>query len=278
MALLASLLFSAGMTMPVWVRARGDHSGDAPPHLAEIRVPLEPTVRKHCYDQQYGRAATFEGVALTKIIRDYGAPKGVDAAILHFANEMIVLVRLNELTVLNAFLAFALCNMTECRGDLPPVENKDDYYVDRHPLRFATNKLVVSKAANGFSPFRYTSTLVGIELVDGRAYERQFEVADTPGVRAGLTAFTQRCRSCHGVRGVGATLGWDFVKPFPLYTYRSPRSLSKHVRFRENDAPAKGIMMPTFPDMDDRTVKALWDLLEAFAKYPIRPYEPENVL
>jgi hypothetical protein len=273
-AWILTCLLSATSTLSVWLRAPGDYAAAPPAPMSERRVALEPVQRKRSHDIQYDTDAIYEGVPLGQAIERFGiAPKYVDTALLHFANEMIVPVRLDELGKLDAFIAVAQCKQEVCTNDFPPVEKGDEVYIDRRPIRFVSNKVVVA-SAKGFSPFRHTNSLIGIELVNGRAYERQFEVIDTPGVRRGVAAFRQRCQFCHGVRGVGASFGWDYVKPVALYTYRSPRSLAMHVRHRETDAPQKGVMMPALPDVDDAMAQALWELLEAFGKYPLLPYVP----
>ncbi|MCC6811512.1 MAG: cytochrome c [Deltaproteobacteria bacterium] len=271
--MIVSMLSASSPALPVWVRASGDYSREQPPRLAEAQVPLEPVQRKRMKDLQYDRMGDYEGVPLEQILRSYEAPKEVDTALLHFSNEMLVPVPLRELEKLGVFVAVRTCSAEACTAEFAPVAKKDQPWADRRPIRFTSNKVVVVAAADKrFSPFRHTSTLTGIELVNGRAYDRQFEVSEAPNVRAGLATFRERCQFCHGARGVGANFGWDYVKPIALYTYRSPKSLAMHVRHRESDAHDKGLMMPAIADVDDAAAGALWELLEAFAKNPLKPY------
>jgi len=274
LAIVLLLSLAASPSLPVWMRAAGDYASSAPVLVPEKRVRLQPLRRKLSNDIQYQRSATFEGVPLAKIIADFGPiPKGIDLALLHFSNEMLVPLPLAELDKLDAFVALGICEQGKCSTDFAPVEKGDDFYVDRRPIRFPSNKLVVANA-KGFSPFRHTASLIGIELANARAYDHQFDVSSAPKVQAGLVLFRQRCQFCPGVRGVGASFGWDYVKPVALYEYRSPKSLAMHLRFREGDAAQKGLMMPAFPELDDAAVDGLWAMLEAFAKTPLNSYAP----
>ena len=113
-------------------------------------------------------------------------------------------------------------------------EAKSDGRADARPITFTGNKVVVierwhpavpAKALGVFSPWVHADTLIGIELASAPAYYGQFDVPGGADVHKGLEQFQQSCQFCHGARGVGAKLGWDFVEPTAMYSYRpKPRT------------------------------------------------------
>ena len=77
-----------------------------------------------------------------------------------------------------------------------------------------------------------------------------------------------RCQWCHGVAGHGARYGWDFVKPVPLESWRSTRSLHAHVKFRNGEAVERGYMMPPQRDVSTEEIE---DLRRWMAAVSLKP-------
>jgi mono/diheme cytochrome c family protein len=155
---------------------------------------------------------------------------------------------------------------------------------DPRPIAFSGNKIVVAElwhpavaaaAQRAFSPWRHTDTLTGIELVASRPYYHQFDPGGGDYVQRGQALFQQSCQFCHGVRKVGAKLGWDFVEPAPIWTvHRGAKNLFLHVAFKPVDATERGLQMPAMRFMSQDDADLLWHWLKAVATAPQPPYAP----
>lgn len=240
------------------------------------------------FDAQYGKAYRFRGVPLARLLGD--VPAGYDLALLRFENGMVIPLPFRDAAAmarLDPFLARAMVIAEEAddrptwHPHFPPIYKKGAEAVDRRPITFTGNKLVVKerwhplvseKAAATFSPWAVCDSLVGIELVRAESWWRQFDAGKNTA--AGQAVFQHRCAFCHGARHLGAGFGWDFVEPVPLHGWRDAKSLQLHVRYRETDAPQRGLMMPVQADMSDAEGRALWGWLEAIAAATPKDYAP----
>ena len=93
-----------------------------------------------------------------------------------------------------------------------------------------THPYLTDSTDDGFSPWRWVDSLVGIELVNGNAYFAQFvPKKGDDEVKRGLKSFLQHCQYCHSAHDVGARYGGDFLRPFPLHTLKKPQDLYDHV-------------------------------------------------
>jgi mono/diheme cytochrome c family protein len=240
-------------------------------------------------DAQYGEKPRYRGVPLTRVLERYGIPEGCDLALLHFHNGMVIPLPLGSATLdrVDVFIAHSIWlrdgETTAWSKSFPDITKRGTGVRDRRPIRFNGNKVVVenpwhpmvaNKNGASFSPWLHADSLSGIELAQSQAYYRQFQAAGHPVAQAGYVLFVARCQFCHGARSVGASFGWDFVDPVPLYTYRGPKNLFLHVRYREGDAPELGLMMPAFQDLTERDAEAVWSWLKAIADKPMAPYRP----
>lgn len=280
-ATLALVLAASDVT--VWQRAAGDYTADIPPkRLLEQKVSIAPSETKELFDVQYNKRGIYRGLPLSRVLAPFKANRAVDTALLHFANGMIVPVALASSLVQELFIAVERKDeQGRLVGKFDDVRKDDNYYQDNRPLTFSTNKVVSTtlehpslrtKSGNLFSPWRHVDSLVGIELVQQTAYLAQFDV--DPLAAAGFARFTERCQFCHGARRVGASYGWDYVRPVALHTYRTPKSLFFHVKHREGDAAEKGIMMPGLADVTEKDAADLWQLMRSLAENKLRAYEP----
>jgi mono/diheme cytochrome c family protein len=250
------------------------------------RVRIHPDklswVERELPDLQYGKTLKFRGVELSTLLDKVRATEGEDLALLHFVNGMVIPIRLFDGEAqrrMNVFVAFEVSGKeepftSEFSRVFPPVAKAGAEKRDRRPIRFEGNKVVVAggwhpqvapNAAARFSPWKYVDSLEGIELAQERAYVNGFRAASKEGA-SGFEVFQGRCQFCHGVRNVGAKYGWDFVEPVPLSQHRSPKSLALHVRYREGDAPERGLMMPAFPELKDQDLQAVWTWVNLLAK------------
>ncbi|MFN0063296.1 MAG: c-type cytochrome [Myxococcaceae bacterium] len=246
-------------------------------------------------DVQYRQKTRFRGVALSDVFAASPPPEAADLAILQFRNGMQVPVHPNdsaELSRLNAFIATEVWRpASEGQAEgwstaFVPVGKAVAPGRDRRPIEFLGNKVMVEtrwhpwvperKDKKAFSPWAYVDSLVGIEYVQRAAYERQFRVT-SGGDAVGYGLFRQSCQFCHGVAKVGAKFGWDFAAPIALSEYRGPRSLALHVKYREGDAPERGLMMPAFPEFKDADLEALWAWMSALGKQKPQPYRLTGV-
>lgn len=268
--------------IPVWRRPSAGAKA-APVIVSWASLKLE---ERTSHDVQLGGERSFRGVPLKTILLTAAQKsQSEDTALLHFKNGMQVPVPLAEpmLAKLDLFVARAI---KDASGKF--VERFDNVIHERSPwmeqraITFGTNKLVakdpfhpsLSVTTGKFTPWAHVDTLTGIELVNGTAWERTLRVSDDPRVLQGLGAFQQRCQYCHGVRGAGASFGWDFVKPIPVHTWRDAESLLYHVKFRKLTGAEQGLMMPAQPDATIDEVRALWDWMKAVSARELLPYAP----
>lgn len=268
--------------IPVWRRpAKG--AKPVPVVVTWASLKLE---ERTSADVQLGGQRTFRGIPLKALLLAAAQKTAAeDMALLHFKNGMQVPVPLTDemLGRLDLFVARAVKDNT---GKF--VERFDNVVHERSPwmeqraITFGTNKLVAKEpfhpalgaTTTQFTPWAHVDSLTGVELVNSAAWERTLRVSDDPRVLQGLGAFQQRCQFCHGVRGAGASFGWDFVKPIPVHTWRDAESLLYHVKFRKLTGAEQGLMMPPQPDTTLDEVRALWEWMKAVSARELHPYAP----
>ena len=277
----------------VWLRARGDPQGARQQRVGARTIDLSvaPLEEVERFDPQYGARFRYRGVPLGWLLEQNSPPASVDAALLHFENGMIIPLPFRDQAAMERlapFVALAVWS-TDRAGDegwhaeLPDLPKKGEEAEDWRPIRFRGNKLVVRSlwhpdvpraALAVFSPWAHADRLVGVELVRSEAYRRQFQVPGAKPVTHGYRIYAERCQFCHGVGKVGASFGWDFAVPIALHTYREPKSLFLHAKYRELNATSRGLMMPAFADLGMPQVDALWAWMEAIAGRGPAPYAP----
>jgi mono/diheme cytochrome c family protein len=238
-------------------------------------------------DPQYREERTYRGVPFHSLVKD--PPKGVDMALLHFANGMVVPLSLRASVTdkLDAFVAIAW----NPDDDRPWTTTFEDHHreeavpVDPRPLKFAGNKLVVPNdwhpylqdaGEDGFTPWKHGDTLKGIELVSADAYFHQFvpKKGDAT-VKHGLKVFLKSCQYCHSTRDVGSGYGGDFLLPFPLHTTKKAADLHDHVTISKMSAVQGGLMMPQQKHLEPADLEAVLKWVEALSKRRrLEPYAP----
>lgn len=235
------------------------------PEQSVVKLEALPPVEREQHDVQYARKVRSRGVRVAQLIDKL--PGDGALVLAHFQNGMIVpLPDAKGLERLGAFVATSVWEDDAWTAP-PPVYKPGAKDRDVRPIRFEGNKLMVKdrwhpdlkdSALAVFTPWMHVDALVALERTSREAYARLFPAGTTELERRGRELFEQRCRVCHGARGVGASFGWDLVDPIPLHTYRAPESLFLHVRYRASDAPEKGYLMPQLSDLTPADAKAVW--------------------
>ena len=228
-------------TLALWTKGAGNYGKNHIPPQKLVTKKLKSFdygIRK-LHDRQYSnKARHYKVISLRSVIDGYPLDPQVDGVLLHFANKMAVAVPLDDSVdkLSKIYMAREVKSKAgKWTRKFPAIHKRNPLLRDPRPLTFCGNKIVIDKklgsvvnVKQGFDPFYYVSTLTGIEFINMKAMERQFQVALGRPAK-GARVFQNRCVYCHSVNGVGADYGWDFVKPLPLYEKRSPQSLRFHV-------------------------------------------------
>jgi len=281
----------AGRVVEVWTRRAGKHAGFSRGRdgLSAVDLSRLPQEERTLVDAQLGETHKYRGVPLQAILE--AAPPGAepDLLLLHFRNGMLVPLPFRDakaMARLDVFVALAV--EAEAGGkkaftsDFPPLRKKGAEDRDSRPIFFDGNKVVVKTrwlpatgldGPDAFSPWAHVDRLDGVEYVKAAAWRKQFAVGDE-ATQKGLDVFLSRCAFCHGLRKVGADYGWDFVDPIPIASIRPAGALVLHARYREGDAPERGLMMPSIKEFSDADAKLLWKWLKVAGDVDLKPYEP----
>ena len=272
-------------SIEVWTRFPGATGDDEPARVTPLPVASFKLRTFERSDVQYDKKLVFRGVPLAEIIDRAKPPAGSDLALLHFSNGMAIPLPFRDQSAmkrLDPILAVGIVAGGK-PSPLPVVTRKAREYVDIPAIAFDGNKVVVAEGwhpmlaadTKGWSPWRSADSLTAVEFVTAEPYYAQFDVGTTALARAGFALFKQNYQFCHGARKIGAKLGWDFVEPLPLYSWRgSSHQLYMHVAFRGLDAPERKQMMPALKHMSEDDAIKLWKWLEAIGTTPMRPYAP----
>lgn len=259
--------------------------------IARVDLDSLPQRVGRATDPHYDAEVRTRGVPLAEVLARVQIPPSADLALLRFDNGLQIPIAFRDgplMARLAAFVARAattdrFASLVTGRVEDPRRPPTED---DLRALRLHGNKVFVSdlglapvlpSVGKDLRPWSYADSLSRIELVERSGWEAKFDAGKD--VREGQQVFLQTCAFCHGVRGAGAALGWDFVDPYPIYSpewmkrFRSgadvmnqphPRTmLAIHVGFR---AGVNGTRtMPALRGMRDGEVKALWGWLQALA-------------
>jgi hypothetical protein len=282
----------SGSKIEVWVRANGKYASaakfDRPGAQVVALDKLGKKDVRTMFDAQMGAKGTWRGFPISKVFKDFSVPSGVDTAILHFANGMIVPLPLDEVTRdpgrLRLFVALEFKDSDGAwSSNFPPLSKEDDSpKTDPRPIQFRANRLITAslwhpdttaRGKGDFSPWHHVDSLVAIELVSRSGWERQFASDGSPSAIEGQKVFFARCQYCHGIYLIGARYGWDFVEPLPVWKTRRPETLFNHVKYPKMDAVQRGLMMPPQKDVKSGEMFLLWKWMESVAKNPPPRYE-----
>jgi len=285
---------SVGEHIRLWTRSPGLHSeGRDPDRLKLMNFDLKKHDMKvvTLTDFQYSGRFQYKAVKLLDVIESYPIQTKSDRVLLHFKNGMIIPMPITsgftELKKLNAWIAVSWRPEKKTGSKEDPwitvfddIGRIDERFRDPAPVTFGFNKLVMKHGRHpyvsdeGFTPFRHADTLVGIEFVDGAAYDRQFVADDNLAGKKGWKVFAERCQYCHAIKKTGATHGWDFLDPVPIYKLKTAENLLYRVKYTFHNAMMMGMQMPKQESVDLQEVTDLWNWLRGFEKVNIRPYKP----
>lgn len=275
----------------LWTRGPGLHADGAEVKKDQSRRLAIDSLKPRAMtvmDVQYGRKVHVKAVPLLDVVNHFH-DMASDRVILHFANGMAVPLERKDLEsggplhgkifVANAYGE----TPKKWNSQFPPVGKKDDMKTDPRPIEFKDLKLVVTTpwyrqgrptGKDLFSPWKHTDTPVGLEWVDGAAYDRQFHMKGGADVAAGQQVFMARCQYCHGVQKVGASLGWDFGGPIAIAEKRDPSSLLFHAKYKKVDALERGLLMPNQKDFSEKEAGQLWAWLKVVSTSKVGAYKP----
>jgi len=290
------LAMASDVTVKVWTRGTGNYFKSEGKEK-NIRIVAISSLKQHTlakFDIQLGKKFSFKGVKLADVISSYDADPSADMALLHFSNRMIVPVPLTNqraaLSKLDALIATQIQIDKKWTSSIPKIEREEEAIDKRDPVptTFSGNKIVVStlwypfaseeKALEVpnqqnkklFSPWRNVGSITGVEFVNQDAYYAQFAVK---GEDEGFKVFFERCQYCHGVNGVGAKYGWDYVDPLPLFEKRNAKQLFIHVKYPSFDTFRLRQRMPKQQDFSQVESEAMWKWLKAVTKSDLKPYQ-----
>ncbi|MEQ9500284.1 MAG: cytochrome c [Deltaproteobacteria bacterium] len=230
------------------------------------KTPLpDAETERELNDPQYREKLRFKIVKLAPFIAEH-AEATDDLVVLRFHNGVRIPLRLEALPPV--FLATSMWDDARRKWTDPkPRHRKSSVHQDARPIEFLGHKLVVEVDGDGFSPWRHTGSLVALEYTTEAAWTAPFAAGAEPVVRRGERIFLDSCQFCHGVRGHGGTLGWDFVEPLAVTEYRStPDALRLHVNHRVSNAMELGLLMPVPRRLTEDEAKALWAWIDAVAQ------------
>lgn len=287
-------ILPAEIQVAIWVRAPADYAAGQDPGPVDHRVIglSQVNLRDEArYDLQYGRKERYLGLELLTLIQQHPQTKAHNLALLHFENGMLIPLPYRDagaMARLDAFVAVRRWSDEDQRfhAELPGVEHGGPTFLDRRPTEFRGLKVVVDRpwhpflrdsASSTFSPWLHADTLEGIELVDEKAWNRQFEVDGDGRVKRGQERFKESCLWCHSARGIGGHYGWDMMEPVPVTTFHANvTSLYYHVRFRAEAAREQGQLMPGLKHMGEPEVGDIWHWLKAMAAGVQPAYTPKR--
>jgi len=264
----------------VTLSRRGVGPAHRPNHAASVVVNLDtvPSETRTVLDHT-GKTLTVQGVSLQTLIDKAPKDSVVDAARLRFRNGTEVVVPFDRLPMLDVFVARRLKHSDQApfTTDFDNVPLGQGSWRSPRSLVFTGNRVFVAAPAEpprgrGFSPWGFLDSLVEVELIHDASWQQVFQVSDETST--GRDVWRARCQTCHGVRGAGASFGWDFVNPLPLSTWRTPDGLYTHVRAHKIEAAQLGLAMPPQPDVSRDETDALHAWMTVLAKKPLAPYTP----
>lgn len=273
----------AGAEVLVWRRAGGPAAKDSKGEVARVSLASLPTTERTLKDVR-GAALTVRGLPLDALLRKAPAaavPGLEDTAVLRFKNGTRVALPLRDVARFDVFVALAvkLSDQGEWVSTFEPVPLGTPHWRAARALEFAGNRVLAGnpsppRGASTFNPWGFVDSLVEIELVNAAAWRKVFAVGATDVEDKGLTVFENRCATCHGARGAGARLGWDFVEPLSVTTWRTPASLFEHVRAHKLDAAEVGLLMPPQPDVTQEETGALHAWMTKVSQSKLNDYKP----
>lgn len=270
---------SSGAEILLWRRAPGPLARDVKGKSATVALSALPVVERDVKDDR-GTAFHVRGVTLVDLLAR--TPKDDDAtvedlAILHFSNGTRIALYDVDVARFDVVVARAwrFSNAGAWSEQFEPVAIGTPHWKSGRSLVFGKNRVFAGnplppRGKGTFVPWGFVDSLVEVEWVNSAAWHAVWNFGDTDGHHV----FENRCATCHGVRGAGARLGWDFVEPLALSTWRTPESLFDHVRAHKLNAAETGLLMPPQPDVTAAEIAALHRWMTWATAQKLAPYDP----
>ena len=282
---------AAGDEITMWTRKPGDYSlGKKLNKMAVQTINLNKVKgeTRTLDDVHYQKNMTFKGVSLMDLVATYNATPNLNLALLHFKNGMIYPVRREDRKSMQKIFVAHMVKLKKGFSykfpDSVIKEVSRGGKVREIKTSFQGVKIAVQKdwlrigkdnrpIHGSFNPFQYADSFVGIEFAEAEAYYNQFRVKDYFKKRFdGRVVYIAHCQYCHGVKGIGAAYGRDFIGDMPVFENLEPIALFKQVK-----QPNRGVsadLMPHQPDFKPSEARDLWKWLRTISIERLLPYKP----
>jgi mono/diheme cytochrome c family protein len=218
--------------------------------------------QKTWFDVQDGYEHNLRGVSLADLIARARAPKTVDAVVFTYSDGMVVPVRLDQKDEVNAiFVALEHGNVR-------------DQFTTTYTLHDGSElpcpKIVYGRKVKEYSTWIYPAALSSIRLVNWRAYEAYLAqpTRQLPD-RTGWPIYLAHCQNCHGIGGLGAKRGPDFLTDMEAYRRIPPfavTDVSQHPSLHEKVKGFAEGKMPVLTQVSNQDIATLWRWLHAIHK------------
>jgi hypothetical protein len=285
----------------IWTRGNGNFTdGEIVKRQRLKRINLDKFTSNttRVFDVQYDKKMSYKATKLIKLIKSASTKSSSDLVLLHFENGMIIPVPLEKnfktFKKLNLMIATQIKIDGKWQRNFPQIEKINIRYKDPRPNKFSSTKLVaesdwyplISRESfkqvknnlnNDFSPWLHVNSLTGIEFANAKAYYKQFTPKIPLEQKVGLGVFLQRCQYCHGVRSVGASFGWDYLDPIPIYELRNANNIHLRVKHKFHDSFERGLLMPAQKDFSKAEANVFWSWLKKLGRMKnLRSYQTED--
>jgi mono/diheme cytochrome c family protein len=265
----------------LWRRGAGAPNKKAEAASKLVALDSLPVTERSVTDVR-GKTWQVRGVKLTDLLVAAPFDASSDAVALRFKNGVRVQLNRADVASFDVFLARAwrMSDQGAWSNAFEPVPVGTAQFKVARSLTFSGHRVFAKpdaapRGAGTFAPWAYVDALINVEILNADAWHKTLDVGASVDEKRGLAVFENRCQSCHGVRGAGASLGWDFVDPLPLASWRDVESLFSHVRAHKLADAEVGLLMPAQPDVTKDEIAALHAWMKVVAqKKSLPPYQP----
>lgn len=284
---LLSVLMGSGsalgekVTLEMWLRKAGTNGvSDVKSKAIAMDLTGLALNELNTYDIQYEKNVKVRGIHLRDLIALYKPiPEHVDVINLYTKSGMIIPVSIGRLRQdVEIFVATTIFENSKWTAKFPESVRIEQNSPKVIPVVFNGAKVVVGKdwraTENGFTPWRYMDTLVGIEFVESSAYAEQFrhKTAERKALQ-GRIVFLGSCYFCHGAGGLGAHRAPDLLAIIdPKSKDAAQKILNKVLNPGGNRVASH--FMPEQKDFSERNAKDLISWIGTLEKGKMNEYSP----
>ena len=214
------------------------------------------------FDVQDGYEHNLRGLPLTELLARAKAPKSIDAVVFSYADGMEVPLRLAQKDEVEAI--FVALEHGDARNDFATT------YTMHDQSELPCPKVVYGRKVKEFSIWIYPGALTSIRLVNWKAYEAHLaQPTRRLPDQSGWPIYMRHCQSCHGIGGLGAKRGPDFLSDMEAYR-RIPAfevtDVSQHPSLHEKVKGFAEGKMPVMTQVSNEDIGTLWRWLHAIHK------------